>query len=150
MTALLEELIEQVRTAAEITGDELLQAAAAALESTSRALSEKEGEVSKLTDLVKFWIEDSKATTCQRDEALAALKASEERETAAVEALEQCEEYFDNRADADCDQDGFIPNKEMRLLSVVRAARSALENGPTPLADATKKDPGTEQREAGV
>lgn len=39
-----------------------------------------------------------------------------------LEALEQCEEYFDNRADADCDQDGYIPNKEMQLLQVVRDA----------------------------
>jgi hypothetical protein len=68
--------------------------------------------------------------TRQRDEALDALKASEERGLAAVEVLEQCEAYFDNRADADCDQDGFIPNKEMRLLSVVRTALQALENGP--------------------
>lgn len=34
----------------------------------------------------------------------------------------ECEEYFDNRADADCDQDGFIPNEEMKLLQVVREA----------------------------
>ncbi len=39
-----------------------------------------------------------------------------------LEALFECEEYFDSRADADCDQDGFVPNKEMRLLSVVREA----------------------------
>lgn len=39
-----------------------------------------------------------------------------------IEALEQCDEYFDNRADADCDQDGYIPNKEMQLLTVVRDA----------------------------
>lgn len=29
-------------------------------------------------------------------------------------------EFLDQRADADCDQDGFIPNAEMRLLSEVR------------------------------
>jgi hypothetical protein len=39
-----------------------------------------------------------------------------------LEALQQCEDYFDNKADADCDQDGFIPNDEMRLLSAVREA----------------------------
>ena len=39
-----------------------------------------------------------------------------------LEALQECEEYFDNRADADCDQDGYVPNKEMRLLQVVRDA----------------------------
>lgn len=38
------------------------------------------------------------------------------------EALAECEDYFDNRADADCDQDGFIPNKEMEILHVVRTA----------------------------
>lgn len=42
-------------------------------------------------------------------------------------ALHECEEYFDNRADADCDQDGFIPNKEMRLLTEVRAAIAKAE-----------------------
>ncbi len=42
------------------------------------------------------------------------------------EALTECEEYFDNRADADCEGDPleFVPNKEMRLLSVVRDALS--------------------------
>lgn len=41
---------------------------------------------------------------------------------ALIATLQECEEYFDNRADADCDQDGFIPNNEMRLLTEVRAA----------------------------
>ena len=39
-----------------------------------------------------------------------------------LDALSECEEYFDNRADADCDQDGFIPNEEMNLLTLVRDA----------------------------
>lgn len=39
-----------------------------------------------------------------------------------LEALYECEDYFDNRADADCDQDGYIPNEEMKLLQVVRDA----------------------------
>ncbi len=39
-----------------------------------------------------------------------------------LETLFECEDYFDNRADADCDQDGFIPNKEMLILSAVREA----------------------------
>ncbi|MFQ6184410.1 hypothetical protein ACLMJV_20990 [Sinorhizobium meliloti] len=38
------------------------------------------------------------------------------------EALQECEAYFDNRADADCDQDGYIPNEEMKLLTIVRDA----------------------------
>ncbi|NTE87243.1 hypothetical protein [Agrobacterium rubi] len=36
--------------------------------------------------------------------------------------LLELENYFDGRADADCDQDGFIPNDEMRLLTEVREA----------------------------
>lgn len=39
-----------------------------------------------------------------------------------LDALRECGDYFDNRADADCDQDGYIPNKEMQLLTVVRDA----------------------------
>jgi len=46
------------------------------------------------------------------------------------EVLDQCEDYFDNRADADCDQDGFQPNREMVLLSVVRAALAGGYDGP--------------------
>lgn len=44
-----------------------------------------------------------------------------------IDALEECQEYFDNRADADCDQDGFIPNKEMILLSKVKTAMKAFD-----------------------
>lgn len=36
--------------------------------------------------------------------------------------LAECEDYFDNRADADCDQDGYIPNEEMKRLTSVREA----------------------------
>lgn len=39
-----------------------------------------------------------------------------------IAALQECEEYFDQRADADCDQDGYIPNEEMKLLTLVRDA----------------------------
>lgn len=39
-----------------------------------------------------------------------------------IEALQECEDYFDQRSDADCDQDGYIPNEEMKLLQVVREA----------------------------
>jgi hypothetical protein len=39
-----------------------------------------------------------------------------------LEALQECEEYFDNRADADHDETGFVPNEEMKLLTTVRAA----------------------------
>lgn len=49
---------------------------------------------------------------------------------AIVHALEQARDYFDNRADADCDQDGFIPNQEMRLLSEIDAALKLAEGQP--------------------
>lgn len=45
------------------------------------------------------------------------------------EALMECEEYFDDRADADFDQDGYIPNKEMRLLTIVRGVLKRVEGG---------------------
>ena len=41
---------------------------------------------------------------------------------ALVGALQECAEYFEDRADADCDQDGFIPNKEMGMLQLVKEA----------------------------
>lgn len=45
----------------------------------------------------------------------------------AYDALDAAEEYFDRRQDADCDQDGFVPNEEMRLLSVVSSALNVLQ-----------------------
>lgn len=36
------------------------------------------------------------------------------------ETLEECDEYFDNKSDADCDEGVFIPNKEMELLVRIR------------------------------
>ena len=45
-----------------------------------------------------------------------------------IELLIECEEYFDNKADADCDETGFIPNKEMRLLTMVREAMRKMES----------------------
>lgn len=64
-------------------------------------------------------VEDLRAEVERHSNAAAAsrLYASE-----AKEALIECEDYFDNRADADCDQDGYIPNEEMKLLCVVRDA----------------------------
>jgi hypothetical protein len=52
-----------------------------------------------------FFIEDAKADI---------------RELAA--ALQECADYFDNRADADHDGEGFVPNEEMKLLSVCNRA----------------------------
>ncbi|MBN7804862.1 hypothetical protein JZX86_05725 [Agrobacterium rosae] len=46
----------------------------------------------------------------------------QKRVAALIAVLVECENYFDGRADADCDQDGFIPNEEMRLLTEVREA----------------------------
>jgi DNA repair exonuclease SbcCD ATPase subunit len=34
--------------------------------------------------------------------------------------LEELEDWFDDRADADCDQDGYIPNQEMLMLQSIR------------------------------
>ena len=39
-----------------------------------------------------------------------------------IEVLQACEEYFDNRADADHNGVNFVANEEMRLLIDVRAA----------------------------
>lgn len=46
-----------------------------------------------------------------------------------LEALEEVEEYLDDRSDADYDETGFVPNTEMMLLTVVRAA---LNEGRSP------------------
>ena len=43
-----------------------------------------------------------------------------------IEALTQACEYFDNRADCDCDQDGFVPNREMRLMQLCESALEVL------------------------
>lgn len=37
-------------------------------------------------------------------------------------ALLECLGYFEARADADCDQDGYIPNEEMRILVEIKEA----------------------------
>ena len=43
-----------------------------------------------------------------------------------VEALTQACEYFADRQDADCDEVGFIPNEEMKLLMLCEAALEVL------------------------
>lgn len=43
-------------------------------------------------------------------------------------ALAQCEDYFDNRADADGGSMGFTPNAEMSLLVEVRQALAAADS----------------------
>lgn len=45
--------------------------------------------------------------------------------------LKEVEAYLDDRADADCDQDGYIPNAEMRLLvEVTKAINKAESRAP--------------------
>ena len=43
-----------------------------------------------------------------------------------IEALTQAQEYFDARMDVDCDEVGFIPNKEATLLVLCDEALAAL------------------------
>jgi hypothetical protein len=44
-----------------------------------------------------------------------------------LDALEQCAEYFDKFADADHDQDGFVPNEAMQMLTLVMNAIAKTE-----------------------
>lgn len=64
----------------------------------------------------------------ERQSLLDALSLSQSREELMRKALEECEEYFDGKADADqpvgCDHP--IPNEEMRLLTTVREALSTI------------------------
>lgn len=43
------------------------------------------------------------------------------------DVLTQCEDYFDNRADADMDQNGYLPNEEMRMLAAIREVLAKAE-----------------------
>lgn len=95
-----------------------------ALEFAIAVLSAEEpvAEITRLTRELaeeKESVEDLRAEVDRHSNAAAAsrLYASE-----AKDALIECEDYFDNRADADCDQDGYVPNEEMKLLQVVRDA----------------------------
>ncbi len=47
------------------------------------------------------------------------IKAAYERIAELTAELLECREYFHQRADADCDQDGFIPNEEMRRVTSI-------------------------------
>ena len=57
----------------------------------------------------------------------------------AYDHLEAPEEYFSDRSDADCDQDGYIPNEEMRRLHNVQRARVLLERVKTILLTTKEK-----------
>jgi hypothetical protein len=65
------------------------------------------------------------------DEANARLIAAAPEQNAALiearDALDACEDYFDKRQDADCRQDGFVPNEEMRLLVMIGRALTFVE-----------------------
>jgi hypothetical protein len=37
-----------------------------------------------------------------------------------LEALKECQSYFDNIADADHNGENFVPNKEMQLLTMIK------------------------------
>ncbi|MDH0869718.1 hypothetical protein [Agrobacterium pusense] len=75
--------------------------------------------MSKNTEtLDKLYLEWSQFTKAETAKEIKLQK----RIAALIAVLVDCEDYFDGRADADCDQDGFIPNEEMRLLSAVREA----------------------------
>ena len=45
-----------------------------------------------------------------------------------LEALKECEEYFENKADADFRDEHFIPNPEMKLLVMIREKIKQAEN----------------------
>lgn len=70
-------------------------------------------------------IADAKATLdtvrAERDALRAVLKAAD-----LSQLLEDVREYMDDRADADCDSDGFIPNAEMKIAQAVQIAQAAL------------------------
>jgi signal transduction histidine kinase len=50
------------------------------------------------------------------------MRAQNEKNARLREALEQCAEYFDDRADVDTSDGEPVANNEMRLLGVVREA----------------------------
>lgn len=61
---------------------------------------------------VMYFIDDAKAD-------IATLADENERLRA---ELNECAEYFDRFSDADHDQDGFVPNEEMKMLSMIKLA----------------------------
>ncbi len=68
--------------------------------------------------LDKLYLEWSQFTKAETSKEIALNK----RVASLIAVLVECENYFDRHADADCDQDGFIPNEEMKLLTEVREA----------------------------
>lgn len=71
--------------------------------------------------LDKLYLEWSQFTKSETAKEIALVK----RVAALIAVLVDCEDYFDQRSDADCDQDGFVPNDEMKMLTAVREALHA-------------------------
>lgn len=92
----------------------------------------KDGEaISDILDMPSDFIYD--ALKAKRDNEPAPPQRAQALEEAAIlEALEECETYFDNLSDADHDGTGFVANKEMRLLMSVRSAIRTLKSQPAP------------------
>ncbi len=53
------------------------------------------------------------------DEARAEIEHQDELIRKLAGALGECLDYFEDRQDADCDQDGFIPNEEMKMAQMI-------------------------------
>lgn len=56
----------------------------------------------------------------------------------ADDELEAVEDYLIDRADADCDTSGYVPNQEMRLQVRVARLRTTLQHAADDLAKAAK------------
>lgn len=55
----------------------------------------------------------------QRDELVIENNLLKSRIKEMIAVLEECEEYFDNRQDADHNGENFVPNTEMKLLAMI-------------------------------
>lgn len=64
-----------------------------------------------LADDYRVRLEDMAGELCQAE------RRHEQLKNLLLEVLD----YLDGRADCDCDQDGFVPNEEMRLLCRIEA-----------------------------
>lgn len=64
--------------------------------------------------------EELKAARQEIDRLTSIVQAQVQRNNELLCVLGDCYDYFDSRADADCDQDGFIPNEEMKMLSSLK------------------------------
>lgn len=113
----------------------LLREASDALSSQSLSLSEAREEIER-SELGRHRLGHAlREATRQRDEALATLKASGERETAAIEAGRDLLSYLALYDFKDRDPGEELPEHMARLTAAL-FARSVLENGPAVLADA--------------